>query len=128
MKLITKTEFGLYSLIAISIILAIVAVVFIYLKFWKKKKEEVITFDFSDLLEALGGRDNIIETSNVQKRVKIILKDVKSVSANALRKLEIAAFLKQNELTFIYKDNVEELVKFLGSGEWYDIKKVYCYS
>ena len=115
--MIVAIKIPIYGYIVAAFILALIIVLIIVLTQFKKKEEPVVTFDFSHLLEALGGRDNIIECSNVQKRVKVILKNVKNVSAKALRELEIAAFLKQNELTFIYKDNVEELTKYLGSGE-----------
>lgn len=100
----------LYISIALLIILIIFGVIFL------KPKKKVITpsLDTSKLLEALGGKPNIVALSIEHQRLKINVKDLKMIQQSLLKELSIPAFLKGKELTLLIKHNAKEVMSFLS--------------
>lgn len=113
---------GLFEYIIIfgSVVVLIAILIIIFLK---RKKVEVKkpTIDFDPLLEALGTIDNIKDVTNIQNRVKIIIKDLKKVSTTKLKELNIPATLKSQELTLLLKNQSVEFINFIKKGNnWND--------
>lgn len=79
----------------------------------KKSTNKVVDFNhYEKIYEALG-KTNITTVEKQQDRIRILLTDVKMVDAKKLNELKIPAFLKGNEIKLLFKDNSDELVKYL---------------
>ncbi|HHW79824.1 MAG TPA: hypothetical protein GX742_03350 [Acholeplasmataceae bacterium] len=103
--------------IIIAVIAAILLLVFLLILVYRKPKEqavEVVSDNYlNNLLNILGTNQNIKEVSIENKRLRLILVDVKKVDANGLKSLEIPAFLKGNELKLLIKNDIKTIYKFL---------------
>ena len=103
---------SLYYGIGVGVLLVLIFII-VFLVIKKKPKSKVInTENYEKVFNALG-EDNITSVEKQQDRIRLILKDVKLVDAKALNDLKIPAFLKGNEIKLLFRENSDELVKYL---------------
>ena len=109
---------GIEWIIAISLaalILLTVGVLFIVNlvnknKFVEERKEKNL-----EIVEALGGRDNIISFKGVGSRLSLVLNDYSLVQDEKLKELGVSSILKMsNKITLVIGKDVEEIVKSLS--------------
>lgn len=112
---ISKTNY-IYIGVALLALLLITILILVLRK--NKKPKEVIKIISDDVLEQIYlalGDNNIISVNKEQDRLRLVLKDIKAVDANILRKLEIPAALTGKELKILFRDNSEQLLEYLNS-------------
>ena len=99
------------ALIAILILLAFM----LLRKDRKKVEKEPISQEFLDqLINALGGLNNILNANKEHQRLKVIVKNVKAIHAQVLKDLELAAFLKGKEVTLLIKNQPDKVLAYLN--------------
>lgn len=103
--------------IIIAVVAAIILLIILLVLVYKKPKDEKSTLVSQEYLEnflkILGSKNNIKEISIENKRLRLIVNDVKKVDATGLKELEIPAFLKGNELKLLIKDDIKTIYNFL---------------
>lgn len=102
--------------IAIAIIVLLITSVF-FITFFRSKKRfvEPINQVFLDqLVQALGGMDNIIQATKEHQRLKVSVQNMKLLDANSLKTLQLAAFLKGKEVTLLIKNQPEKVLAYLN--------------
>lgn len=101
------------QIIVLSISLAVIVLGITYLYIYHIKSQGIqkktVHVDTQKLLEALGGKDNVLDTYLDHKRLKVHLVNPKLVSQSLLKSLEISGFLTGKELKLLIKDNPIEL-------------------
>lgn len=106
-----------YMWIIIAVVAAMLLLVILLIIVYRKPKEKNIPLDIdylNKLLKSLGNTNNINEISIENKRIRLLLNDIKMVDANILKELEIPAFLKGKELKILIKNNTKEVYNFLN--------------
>lgn len=104
------TKIIIVSLVAL--ILLTILIIAIYYKTKKDKLEPLDSKFLDDLYIALG-IGNIESVDIEHRRIRLILKEVKDVDANALQQLKVPAFLKGKELKILIKDHTKEVYNYL---------------
>src|SRR5690554_7941571 len=100
-------------LIIIGVVLVLVTLLIIILNVTKKEDIKPINIElFDKIYNALGGNQNIESVEQQQDRVRLILKDVKTVDSKVLSEEKIPAFLKENEIKLLFRENSLEFVKY----------------
>lgn len=85
----------------------------ILLAILKANKKE-INLDFNKLVEYLGGRDNILETSINMSRFRVTLKDVSKANKEAIQKLGARGIVEiDNQLKIILGPDSRQLKKYI---------------
>ena len=99
-------DFNIQIIIYAILICFLLGGLILWISLLKRKKPKVETkkIEIEPILLALGGIENILSIQAIESRVKLIIKDIKSVNAHALSELKISAVLKQNELTLLIKE------------------------
>jgi len=108
-----------YGIGGAVLLVLILIIVFVVIK--RKPKGNIVNFEnYEKVFNALG-ENNITSVEKQQDRIRLILKDVKLVDAKALNDLKIPAFLKGNEIKLLFRENSNELVKYLKAKlkEWW---------
>ncbi|WP_162163999.1 hypothetical protein [Acholeplasma hippikon] len=99
----------------ITLIVALVVLIaggtYLFISYKKKNKSESKPSNINvvTLLEALGGSNNILNTSLENKRLKILLENPKLVSQTLLKSMDISGFLTGKELKLLIKENPVEV-------------------
>ena len=111
-------NYGIYFAIGLAGLVLIVVLVLFLLALSKRKrnapKEEPQTVDNSQVLEALGGRDNVVSHSLNGSRIALELKDYSLVDEKALNEAGIASVIKMsNKITLVVKGDSSKLYKSL---------------
>lgn len=71
--------------------------------------------DFNKLVEALGGKDNIIDTEIALSRFKVTLKDVSKANKDAIQKLGAKGIVEiDNQLKIILGPDSKQLKKYIN--------------
>src|SRR5690554_94557 len=100
-----------YGIGGAVLLVLILIIVFVVIK--RKPKGNIVNFEnYEKVFNALG-ENNITSVEKQQDRIRLILKDVKLVDAKALNDLKIPAFLKGNEIKLLFRENSDELVKYI---------------
>ena len=114
-------DYGIWiSLAAAGIVFLVVLVLFI-IAMVKRKKDpigykptSVQQAETSRILEALGGRDNIIAHSLTGSRIVLVLKDYNVVDDETLNKNGIESIIKMsNKITLVSKSEASKIYKGL---------------
>lgn len=98
--------------VSAALFLLIILLIIIYSK-TRKEKIAPLNIEFLDKLYLALGKDNIASVDIENKRIRLMLNNVKAVDANALKALEIPAFLKGKELKLLIKEHTKEVYNFL---------------
>lgn len=101
--------------VAIAIIIAIVLII-IFSKRNKKPKvsKQDVIIDTNEWLDALGGRDNILEKSATGSRLVVKLKEPEKIDEEKLKELGVSNILKMsNKITLVFEDQAEAILSQL---------------
>ncbi|NLK12791.1 MAG: hypothetical protein GX312_04270 [Candidatus Phytoplasma sp.] len=108
------SQIQLYSIAGASVFLILLIGLIIYLKKQaKSKKKEVIIDDeyVFALYQALGTKENIIQTSLENKRLKVLLKDTRIIQPEDFKKIDTPAFVVGKEIKVLVKYSPEFILK-----------------
>lgn len=84
----------------------------------KKKKEEISEETTSLYLEALGGKENIIDKALEGSRIVLHLVDYKAVNRDKLREAGVTGFIQMSDrLTLVIKSDAMEVYKKIFPSE-----------
>lgn len=100
----------LYIILALAAVLMIAGAIVLIVFFNKKKLEP--TIDVSNIINAIG-KSNIKNIEQVQKRVRIQVKDIKTVNLEQLKEVSNGVFITGDKLVLTFIDKTEEIVKAL---------------
>ncbi len=79
-----------------------------------KANKKDANLDFNKLVEALGGKDNIISTEINLSRFKVTLKDVSKANKESIQKLGAKGIVEiDNQLKIILGPNSKQLKKYI---------------
>lgn len=96
-----------YIIIGIVLIIILLAVL--------KANSKDAELDLNKLVEALGGKDNIIETEVALSRFKVTLKDVTKANKEAIQKLGAKGIVEiDNQLKIILGPESKQLKKYIN--------------
>lgn len=96
------------ALIFISVLILFIVVMV------KNKKNKVIKSPLPDnqILEALGGKDNVINATLIGSRLNLVLKNYDVVNENQLNNLGIDSVIKMsNKIILVSKDDLNSVYK-----------------
>ena len=96
-----------YSIIGVVLLIILLAVL--------KANSKDAELDLNKLVEALGGKDNIIETEVALSRFKVTLKDVTKADKEAIQKLGAKGIVEiDNQLKIILGPESKQLKKYIN--------------
>lgn len=102
----TKEQILLLSIIICSV-LVVFLIILLILKKAKKKKNKSIDIDQSfveNIIDNLGGKENIISIDVVETKLKITSKDLKKVNLDNLKALtSYGVFVSGNTIKILFK-------------------------
>lgn len=96
------------ALIFISVLILFIVVMV------KNKKNKVIKAPLPDnqILEALGGKDNVINATLIGSRLNLVLKNYDVVNENQLNNLGVDSVIKMsNKIILVSKDDLNSVYK-----------------
>lgn len=100
---------------AIALIILFISTFFILVMIKKKSTQPLHDVSFmSDVITALGGKDNLISASTLHQRIKINIEDPKKIDAKHLTELKLGAFLKGKEVTLMIRNHIDQLVSIIN--------------
>lgn len=103
-----------HILILLAIIFVLVLVLLFLLPKLIKKKQPKVTNEELLKIKSLFGKDNIVGLEQVQKRVRIEVKDLSHVDLENLQPLTNGVFTIGNKVVVTFKENTDDIVKILG--------------
>ena len=104
--------------IAVLLVAGIFYLVDFLIKRNKKKRSESPKPEIvaSSYLEALGGKENILDKRLDKSRIVLVLKDYSLVKKEELEKIGVTGFiLMSDKLTLVIKDKAEEVYQLIFS-------------
>ena len=108
-------NYGIY--LAIGVAALIVIAILLILLLGKKKKipeRQNIKIETSLWIDALGGKDNIIESNATGSRLSIKLNEPSLISEEKLKELGVSNIIKMsNKITLVVEDQAEAILKQL---------------
>ncbi len=109
LNIIGYNEYGdIMQYVIVGIVLLI-----ILLAILKANKKDA-NLDFNKLVEALGGKENIIDTEIMLSRFKVTLHDVTKANKEAIQKLGAKGVVEiDNQLKIILGPNSSQLKKYI---------------
>ena len=94
------------------IILAVLLIISLVIVKLNKKN---FTFEVNNLIQYLGGKDNIIDSEVNMSRFKVTLKDITLVDKDAIQKLGAKGIVEiDNQLKIIFGPNARALKKYIS--------------
>ncbi len=95
-----------YIIIGIVLLIILLAIL--------KANKKDVNLDFNKLVEALGGKENIIDTEIMLSRFKVTLKDITKANKEAIQKLGAKGIVEiDNQLKIILGPNSKQLKKYI---------------
>jgi len=80
-----------------------------------KLNKKNFTFEINNLVQYLGGKDNIIDSEVNMSRFKVTLRDVTIVDKDAIQKLGAKGIVEiDNQLKIIFGPNARTLKKYIS--------------
>ena len=102
---------GVAVLIAVAIILI---VIFSKRKKGNKIEKQNVIINTNDWLEALGGRENILEKNATGSRLVVKLQEPEKMNEERLKELGVSNILKMsNKITLVFEDQAEKILSQL---------------
>lgn len=96
-----------YVIIGVVLLIILLAVL--------KANSKDAELDLNKLVEALGGKDNIIETEVALSRFKVTLKDVTKANKESIQKLGAKGIVEiDNQLKIILGPESKQLKKYIN--------------
>lgn len=95
--------------------LIIFSVLFIISLVIVKLNKKNFTFEINKLVQALGGKDNILDYKVNVSRLKVTLKDITLADKDAITKLGAKGIVEiENQLKIIFGPNAKTLKKYIS--------------
>lgn len=95
-----------YIIIGIILLVVLLAVL--------KANSKDASLDFNKLVEALGGKENIVDTEITLSRFKVNLKDIDKANKEAIQKLGAKGIVEiDNQLKIILGPESKQLKKYI---------------
>ncbi len=95
-----------YIIIGIVLLIILLAIL--------KANKKDASLDFNRLVEALGGKENIIDTEIMLSRFKVTLKDITKANKEAIQKLGAKGIVEiDNQLKIILGPDSKQLKKYI---------------
>lgn len=95
--------------------LIIFSVLFIISLVIVKLNKKNFTFEINKLVQALGGKDNILDYEVNVSRLKVTLKDITLADKDAITKLGAKGIVEiENQLKIIFGPNAKTLKKYMS--------------
>ena len=96
-----------YIIIGIVLLIVLLAVL--------KANSKDASLDFNKLVEALGGKDNIIDTEITLSRFKVTLKDISKANKEGIIKLGAKGVVEiDDQLKIIFGSEAKQLRRFIN--------------
>ena len=106
MVMVIKMQYIQYIIIGVVLIIVLLAIL--------KANKKDANLDFNKLVEALGGKENIIKTEINLSRFKVTLKDVTKANKEAIQKLGAKGIVEiDNQLKIILGPESKQLKKYI---------------
>ena len=106
MSMVIKMQYIQYLIIGIVLIIVLLAIL--------KANKKDANLDFNKLVEALGGKENIVKTEINLSRFKVTLKDVTKANKEAIQKLGAKGIVEiDNQLKIILGPESKQLKKYI---------------
>lgn len=97
----------------IQYIIIFVVLLIVLLAILKANKKDA-KLDFNKLVDALGGKDNIIDSEIKMSRFKVTLKDIEKANKEAIQKLGAKGVVEiDNQLKIILGPDSKQLKKYI---------------
>ena len=101
--MVIKMQYVIIGIVLIIILLAVL-----------KANKKDANLDFNKLVEALGGKDNIIDSEIKLSRFKVTLKEVEKANKEAIQKLGAKGIVEiDNQLKIILGPDSKQLKKYI---------------
>ena len=95
-----------YIIIGVVLIIVLLAIL--------KANKKDANLDFNKLVEALGGKENIIKTEINLSRFKVTLKDVTKANKESIQKLGAKGIVEiDNQLKIILGEDAKQITKYI---------------
>ena len=106
MVIVIKMQYIQYIIIGVVLIIVLLAIL--------KANKKDANLDFNKLVEALGGKENIIKTEINLSRFKVTLKDVTKANKESIQKLGAKGIVEiDNQLKIILGPESKQLKKYI---------------
>ena len=104
--MVIKMQYIQYIIIGVVLIIVLLAIL--------KANKKDANLDFNKLVEALGGKENIIKTEINLSRFKVTLKDVTKANKESIQKLGAKGIVEiDNQLKIILGPESKQLKKYI---------------
>jgi len=104
----------IYLIIGGSIAALIILILVIYLLIKTKGKKKQAGFEFGEqVLESLGGAENITSLKLSQRRIIAEVSDTEKLIPKKMRELKLGAIITRNQVKILVKDNPREVYKYI---------------
>ena len=105
-------NYGYLFAIGAALIIAGFLVTFLLLQSKKKKMEPKVAYSSNDVIEALGGKENIESHTKAGSRISLVLKNYSLVKEDKLNELGVDSIIKMsNKITLVVKDDSDSFYK-----------------
>lgn len=100
-----------YMIIGVVLLIILLAIL--------KANKKDANLDFNKLVDALGGKENIVDTEIMLSRFKVTLKDVTKANKEAIQKLGAKGIVEiDNQLKIILGPESKQLKKYIDDLKW----------
>lgn len=108
-------NYGYLLAIGVAVIVAIIILVLILLQKGKKSpKEAKVSYSSNDIIEALGGKENILSHQKAGSRISLELKNY-NVNETKLNELGVNSIIKMsNKIILVVKDDPDSFYKMFN--------------
>ena len=104
--MVIKMQYIQYIIIGVVLIIVLLAIL--------KANKKDANLDFNKLVEALGGKENIVKTEINLSRFKVTLKDVTKANKESIQKLGAKGIVEiDNQLKIILGPESKQLKKYI---------------
>jgi phosphotransferase system IIB component len=113
----TDTQILLLGIVGIIVAILLMTILILVRKKRSKLKIKGAQTDMSvikDLIHALGGIKNILGATSEHQRLKMTLKDPKSIDTTKLKSLGMPAVLAKNDIKVLIKGNALEACQHIN--------------
>ncbi len=111
-------SYGLYVALGLAGVVFLFVLLLFLIALSKRKKEALPVQEpignKEEILESVGGKDNIVSKQLAGSRVALVLKDYSLINEEQLKKVGVASFIKMsNKITLVIKGDSSSFFKAL---------------